>query len=140
MTDLQQRLQEKEDEFDLLAHDTELSDEQNTLLQLARVQARIKDLTEWADDLKGQLMEHYRETGEKPFIPNGPALEVRARTTYKYDDAAMQEHEPDLFRKLAKIDAARVSALLKSGTLRESDIEAYRLSETLEYVQVARPK
>ncbi|CAN5550972.1 hypothetical protein BH11ARM2_BH11ARM2_16000 [soil metagenome] len=140
MTDLQQRLREKEDEFDLLAHDASLSDEQNSLLQLARVQARIKDLTEWADDLKGQLMDHYRETGEKPHIANGPALEVRSRTTYKYDDAALQEHEPDLFRKLAKIDGARVTALLKAGALRESDIEAYRLSETVEFVQVSRAK
>jgi hypothetical protein len=140
MTELQERLREREAQDDLLAHDASLSDEQNTLVQLARVQARIKELTEWADDLKAQLMDHYRETGERPFVPNGPSLEVRSRTTYKYDDAALQARRPELFARLAKVDAARVTAMLKTGALKENEIEEYRMAETSEFIQVGRGK
>ncbi|RYG46402.1 hypothetical protein EON79_10230 [bacterium] len=117
-----------------------MTDEQMALVQLSQVQDRRKQLVEWEDELKERLLTHYLETGEKPFVAGGPALEVRERTNYLYDDEAFRLGMPDLYGRVSKVDGTKLNAAIKAGFVKDKEIENFRATEKKPYVMVGRAK
>jgi hypothetical protein len=123
MMSLQQRLAE---ESPVLSAGEGLTPEQRMLIRERELTAQIKTLTDERDNLRDELLEHWRDTGEK--VSTGAyRLEPIKKETKTYNTAKFVEKFPD-FKSCLKVDGTLVAAYEKNGQL--PGIEECRTVET----------
>jgi hypothetical protein len=123
MDNLQLRLQEPETTVAVASQG--LSGEARMVSRYAELKAIRDKAEEEMKDISRMLLDHYNETGERA---NNGAQEVSVseRKTYAYEDARLKEERPELFGMLAKIDPAKVTALVKAKVVTEEEMDLYR--------------